>query len=272
MANALGTTVAAAPPLPSNTPAPSTGVTSRDSFSRPGGRGPEAVVHANGQPERRIHSGVPSPEEDDMAPQNVSFIEESSGEDANVDVAAGEPLGDGSGELLRKLPERLSQLNISSGSKTYRVHSDKEPSPSPTRPSRPTISSTFKQQRRSSGEHGGGAVSGPSSLQAPSMTEEEAETLAMMKTERLKDDADAAKGFVISFDDEVPKKPKPQLKPRRPSVKRNGAASGGFASSEFSDGSNSSRKENVPPEVMICIVSLVQHTSSHYLDSPEDSF
>ena len=48
------------------------------------------------------------------------------------------------------------------------------------------------------------------------LTEEEVETLTTMKTERLKEDADASKGFVISFDDEdKPKKPKPELKNRR---------------------------------------------------------
>ena len=39
--------------------------------------------------------------------------------------------------------------------------------------------------------------------------------LAAIKTEKLKDDADASKGFVISFDSDTPKKPKPQLKTRR---------------------------------------------------------
>ena len=40
--------------------------------------------------------------------------------------------------------------------------------------------------------------------------------MTTMKTERLKEDADASKGFVISFDDEdKPKKPKPELKNRR---------------------------------------------------------
>ena len=47
------------------------------------------------------------------------------------------------------------------------------------------------------------------------LTEEEAEMLAAIKTEKLKDDADASKGFVISFDSDTPKKPKPQLKTRR---------------------------------------------------------
>ena len=71
-----------------------------------------------------------------------------------------------------------------------------------------------------------------------------------MKTERLKDDADASKGFVISFDDEPAKKAKPPaLKVRRPS-KKFSSASGLDLNS---DGSSSSRKENVPPELMICI-------------------
>jgi len=83
---------------------------------------------------------------------------------------------------------------------------------------RPTISSTFKQQRKGSG----GDSAGPSSLRSLSgqgLTEEEAEALATMKLDKLKDDADASKGFVISFDDDTPKKPKPQLKQRRMSNK-----------------------------------------------------
>ena len=155
----------------------------------------------------RPHTSVPGPEEDEMAPQNVSFID-SSAEDDGGDEAA-----------VNSASKRLSQLNITSGSKTYRVvhnnssSGEKESSPSPTR-QRPTLSSAFKQSRRgSSGEH-----SGPSSLRSNSgvgLTEEEAEMLAAIKTEKLKDDADASKGFVISFDSDTPKKPKPQLKPRR---------------------------------------------------------
>ena len=88
------------------------------------------------------------------------------------------------------------------------------------------------------------------------------ESLTTMKTERLKEDADASKGFVISFDDDdKPKKPKPELKNRRlssgtgPGVGQKKHSLGGETFS--SDGSNSSRKENVPPStprgVMICI-------------------
>ena len=86
------------------------------------------------------------------------------------------------------------------------------------------------------------------------MTEEEQEALSNMKTERLKDDADACKGFVISFDDDTPKKPKPELKTRKLSQPKKNSAVSEFMSS---DGSNSSRKENVPPELMICIVSIL---------------
>ena len=66
------------------------------------------------------------------------------------------------------------------------------------------------------------------------------------------EDTDASKGFVISFDDDGPKKPKPALKARRLSSKKNSLAG---QSEMSSDGSNSSRKENVPPhdDIMICI-------------------
>ncbi len=187
-----------------------------------------------------------------MAPQNVSFID-SSAEDEDV------------------LSKGTSKLYITSGSKTYRVHSHgqgagaggagsgsdhaaNEASPSPTRMMhRPTLSSAFKQHKLS-----GGGSAGPSSLRSNSgagLTEEEAEALAMIKTEKLKDDADASKGFVISFDSDTPKKPKPQLKQRRLSSKKNSLSGGfGLGGHEMSsDGSNSSRKENVPPELMICI-------------------
>ena len=115
---------------------------------------------------------MPAPEETDMEPQNVSFIESSGNEDESKAKAAGQNLSD-----------RLSRLNITSGSKTYRValSDDKDSSPSPTRgggsaPSaRPTISSAFKQSRK--GSDGLPAGSGPPSLRSNSgrldLTEEE---------------------------------------------------------------------------------------------------
>ena len=130
-----------------------------------------------------------------------------------------------------------------------------ESSPSPTRITRPTISSAFKQTRKGSGGEGASS-GGPSSLRSnsgqPNLTEEEQQALSTMKTERLKDDTDATKGFVISFDDDTPKKPKPELTTRRLSQAKKSSVSEIMSS----DGSNSSRKENVPPELMICIVSM----------------
>ena len=221
------------------------------------------ALDSEGRVPAALHTSIPAPAEDDMAPQNVSFIET---EDEEVSVD-GKKQDATDSDAMRRLPERLSQLNISSGSKTYRVsrsggsdaedpRSVKSPSPSPK--ARPTISSAFKQNRRGSG----GEASGPSSLRSnPKTTEEEEEALANMKTERLKVDKDAAAGFVISFDDDTkPKKPKPELKQRRPSSKRYSMTSiGGMEMA--SDGSNSSRKENVPPEVMICIVSCIVQNS-----------
>ena len=189
-------TSASAPPRPSYSRQ-----TSRDSVSGGAANGGH-ISPPNLQQPRRPHTSVPAPEEDEMAPQNVSFIDSSA--DDGEDVTASEV-------TPRSASKRLSQLNITSGSKTYRVHSDqKETSPSPTRPARPTLSSAFKQARRGSEAGGGtgGGSSGPPSLRSNSgvgLTEEEAETLAAMKTEALKDDADAAKGFVISFDDDAPK-------------------------------------------------------------------
>ena len=134
------------------------------------------------------------------------------------------------------------------------IHSQ-ESSPSPTRINRPSISSAFKQTRKGSGGEGGSS-GGPSSLRSnsgqPNLTEEEQRALENMKTEALKDDADATKGFVISFDDDTPKKPKPELKTRRISQTKKNSVTETMSS----DGSNSSRKENVPPELMICIVSF----------------
>lgn len=171
--------------------------TSRDSVSERSSERHSSPINLQQQQQqpRRPHTSVPGPEEDEMAPQNVSFIDSSAddGEDENN----GAPVTPRS-EAATK---RLSQMNITSGSKTYRVH-EKETSPSPTR-TRPTLSSAFKQARR-----GSEAGSGPPSLRSNSgvgLTEEEAETLAAMKTEALKDDTDASKGFVISFDSEAPK-------------------------------------------------------------------
>lgn len=105
-----------------------------------------------------IHAPIPTPAVDDMEPQNISFI-------GNSDDTYG-----------------ISKLNISSGTRTYRI-------PSPTRP----------HISRSSFQPGG-------DLSAADLP-----------------DADSSaneKGFYISFDNEQPKKPKPPLRLKRGSPKK----------------------------------------------------
>ena len=184
---------------------------------------------------RRLHTSVPAPAENDMAPQNISFIENSTDNDEdNDDKSSVSPDPDVNGSYQEpartesNLTERLKRLNISRGDKTYRIqlHADgREPtqidSDSSSRPSsRPTISSTFKERRRESGESSGpGSLSGPGSMNTPAvqtkLTDEEINTLNSMKTEVLKETGDPSKGFVISFDDDAPVKPKPVLRPKR---------------------------------------------------------
>jgi hypothetical protein len=174
-----------------------------------------------------------------MAPQNISFIDHST--DDNDDDAADGKLMAASNPSARSdstLSERLARLNISRGDKTYRVqlHADgREPTAlSPEPRSRPTISSTFKERRRGSNEGGvvgSGGNSGPASMSGPGslpssavqtkLTEEEIETLNNMKTEVLRETGDPSKGFVISFEDDAPVRPKPVLKERRLSNKKN---------------------------------------------------
>eukprot|EP00092_Neocalanus_flemingeri_P035023 GFUD01038111.1.p1 GENE.GFUD01038111.1~~GFUD01038111.1.p1 ORF type:complete len:1437 (-),score=321.88 GFUD01038111.1:947-4795(-) len=224
------------PAASSNTSTPRHGYSrqsSREQLSAPSADSNSALVTP-----RRMHTSVPAPAADDMAPQNVSFIENSTdNEDDNEDKSISPvPATNGSFQENRSdsnLSERLKRLNISRGDKTYRVqlHADgREPTAldealSPTRStSRPTISSTFKERRRGSSEGSGPAsMSGPGSITTPSvqtkLTDEELDALNTMKTEVLKETGDPSKGFVISFDDDSPVRPKPVLKQRRMSKK-----------------------------------------------------
>ena len=216
-------------------------------FSRHASREQLAGAGVTGTPttelqNRRLHTSVPAPAADDMAPQNVSFIENSTDNDEdNEDKSTPSPTPEANGSYQEaprsdsNLSERLKRLNISRGDKTYRIqlHADgREPttldSDSPSsltsRPSsRPTISSTFKDRRRESGESSGpGSLSGPGSMTQPAvqtkLTDDEINTLNSMKTEVLKETGDPTKGFVISFDDDAPVKPKPALRPKRLSI------------------------------------------------------
>ncbi|CAH1117780.1 unnamed protein product [Phaedon cochleariae] len=123
------------------------------------------------QPQRKssvIHAPIPAPSADDMEPQNISFI----------------------GNATEKLSENLSRLNITSGTRTYRI-------PSPTRPARasfhPPASPSPPAQREVGGPEVGVDVD---------------------------EDPAHRKGFYISFDDDQPKRPKPPLRVKRMSPKK----------------------------------------------------
>ncbi|KAJ8944831.1 hypothetical protein NQ314_009372 [Rhamnusium bicolor] len=114
------------------------------------------------------HAPIPAPPADDMEPQNISFI----GNNASD-----------------KLSEGLSRLNITSGSRTYRI-------PSPTRP---LITRNSFQPSPS-----------------PPLTE----AAPVTEISSLDNDPTSQKGFYISFDSDQPKRPKPPLRTKRMSPKK----------------------------------------------------
>ena len=185
-------------------------------------------------PVRKLHAPVPAPPADDMAPQNISFIENSS--DAEEKMPGPQKiykLDNDEEDDEENLTEKFSRLSMPTGDKTYRVklHADgREPTSLATDPalsnsgprstSRTTISSSFKERRRGSNESGPPSINNSNSLPPNNaiqskLTDEEVETLNNMKTEILDESRDPAKGFVISFDDEPNVKPKPVLKERK---------------------------------------------------------
>lgn len=124
-----------------------------------------------------IHAPIPAPSVDDMEPQNISFIGNNGGGD-------------------ERLREGISRLNITSGSRTYRI-------PSPTRP---LISRNVFQ---------------PSPPPANASTAEaDEETNAPVEISSLDTDPTNQKGFYISFDNDQPKRPKPPLRMKRGSPKK----------------------------------------------------
>ncbi|XP_072763934.1 patronin isoform X3 [Anoplolepis gracilipes] len=128
-----------------------------------------------------LHTSVPAPPADDMKPQNISFI----GNDD--DIAQG-----------------IRGLNITSGSRTYRI-------PSPTRP---TISQNSFQPH-------------------PSLRETISSRSATPDVTPL-DSTDAGeKGFYISFDNDAPKKPKPTLRVKRMSPKKERSVSSYIEHEDF---------------------------------------
>lgn len=164
-----------------------------------------------------FHAAMPTPSIDDMEPQNVSFIETPS-------ALASE--GTDEGDL--QLPRRLRNLNITSGNRTYRIPHEATQSSPP----RPALLKTFRSSPSPSPSSSSSPVSpSPSSAylapQANSSGSESADEAAVLdegvKTEKLKDNIEADRGFIITFDDVAtgPKRPKPQLgSKRQPSPKK----------------------------------------------------
>ncbi|KAL3282263.1 hypothetical protein HHI36_005454 [Cryptolaemus montrouzieri] len=123
-------------------------------------------------PQRKIsvtHAPIPAPSADDMEPQNISFI-------GNSDEQA--------------LEAGIGRLNITSGTRTYRI-------PSPTRP----------------------AISRNSFQPSPPSSRDSREG-PLAEVSSLDNDPTSQKGFYISFDNEQPKRPKPPLRTKRGSPKK----------------------------------------------------
>ncbi|XP_057665171.1 patronin isoform X34 [Diorhabda carinulata] len=123
------------------------------------------------EPQRKssiTHAPIPAPSADDMEPQNISFIGNSTPD---------------------KLSEGLNRLNITSGSRTYRI-------PSPTRPS--ITRNSFQ----------------------PTPSPPTIESVPLTEISSLENDPTNQKGFYISFDNDQPKRPKPPLRTKRMSPKK----------------------------------------------------
>ncbi|XP_020292949.1 patronin isoform X6 [Pseudomyrmex gracilis] len=127
-----------------------------------------------------LHTPVPAPPADDMKPQNISFI------GTDDEIAQG-----------------IRGLNITSGSRTYRI-------PSPTRP---TISQNSFQ---------------------PHPLRETSSRSATPDVTPLDPNDAGEKGFYISFDNDVPKKPKPTLRVKRMSPKKERSVSSYIEHEDFS--------------------------------------
>ncbi|XP_059058179.1 patronin isoform X3 [Achroia grisella] len=130
---------------------------------------------------QQLQTPVHAPPPDDMEPQNISFI------------------GNAEDDALR---QGINRLNISSGTRTYRI-------PSPTRPS--LNRNSFQQNEQDE---------------------------ASEKNE---------KGFYISFDNDQPKRPKPPLRAKRGSPKKERSSE--FESPELSPENTWMQNDRVPQPV-----------------------
>lgn len=152
---------------------------------------PRSNGHGSSTPSAVLHTAIPTPSIDDMEPQNVSFIETPSGKD----------------EADHVLPRRLRNLNITSGNRTYRIPHELQSSPP-----RPALVKTFQLSQSPVN-----APKSPSPSPPAELPQDEAEEDASdVKTAKLKDNVEADRGFIITFDDvTAPKRPKPQLGMKR---------------------------------------------------------
>lgn len=184
-----------------------------------------------------FHAAMPTPSIDDMEPQNVSFIETPSSTGGV----------DGVDEADLQLPRRLRNLNITSGNRTYRIPHDATQSSPP----RPALMKTF---RASPSPSTSPASPSPSSTYLPpqphssgSDSPDEAVMDEGVKTAKLKENVEADRGFIITFDDVAtgPKRPKPQLGAKRqPSPKKMSTHSAPLEPTSSSSAFNHSKAES----------------------------
>ncbi|KAE8747737.1 hypothetical protein FOCC_FOCC005560 [Frankliniella occidentalis] len=137
----------------------------------------------NAQRNSAVHTALPTPPVDDMEPQSISFIADMPSSD---DISSG-----------------ISKIHITSGSRTYRI-------PSPTRPNSarhplPQHNDTKKAFYMFGNQTGDAR---PDELEIDNRVE-------------MEEQAAPEKGFYISFDeDTTPKRPKPPLRAKRASPKK----------------------------------------------------
>ncbi|KAF2367765.1 CKK domain [Trinorchestia longiramus] len=197
-----------------------------------------------------LHAPVAAPPPDDMEPQNVSFIDTSQSGGSASERASQERerpstlpqqqrssinsssnnvnnrgrsghADSGDGEDDSPTAERLKRLSIGSGSRTYRILGDG------SSPTRPTVGTkTFRvPTKRGTPVYDDSEIPQPAAHQRslsplyqpekddPATSNDE--LVADIKTEPLNDCAKPEKGFYISFDGDVPTKPKPLLRPKK---------------------------------------------------------
>uniref|UniRef100_A0A8D8LLC8 Patronin n=1 Tax=Cacopsylla melanoneura TaxID=428564 RepID=A0A8D8LLC8_9HEMI len=171
---------------PNNNNSTSRSNSSNNNFTSQNGRGGDQGGAPTPPPRRSSqvsHAPIPAPPADDMEPQSISFI---GTEDEEEDLSQG-----------------LSKMNITSGSRTYRI-------PSPTRQHVRNSISHQQQSLSSSGKQS------PISTSTPKGAAQSPVSLASLGAQQGTPQGQPEKGFYISFDDDVaPKRPKPPLRAKK---------------------------------------------------------